>query len=321
MKTSIALATLLVSGLFTLPALAQATPPAGWTCLASWYGTADGCDCGCGVADPDCADGNRETCQYNHCESGQVPAANPATCAANVCGDGYAAAGETCDDGGGQGCNADCTAEDPGFSCDYGAGGCHALVCGDGNVEGEETCDDGNGAGGDGCSAACQTEEGYSCRTAGEACSAVPAGWACNANYYGSGDGCDCGCGVEDADCAGGCAEPGCDVEGVCAYCYDASGASVGCASGGSGGDDNGNEGGPGDDNGGGTGGGDTGGGDTGGGDTGGGADITGDDDNLGGDVGPSTDNGGCAASTPADVPATMAVMAMVAMIGRRRRR
>ena len=314
MKTSITLGSTLLALFFSLPALAQAAPPAGWTCTATWYGTDDGCDCGCGVADTDCADATRASCQYNHCESGQVPGTDGVSCAANACGDGFVARGETCDDGGSAGCAADCSSVDPGYSCSYGSGGCHALVCGDGNREGDETCDDGNGAGGDGCSASCQIEDGFACRTAGEACTAVPAGWACNANYYGSGDGCDCGCGVEDADCTGGCAEPGCDVEGVCAYCYDAAGTMVGCASGGSGGDDHGNEGEPGDDTGGDTS------GDTGG-DTGGGIDVTGGDDNGAGDVGPSTDGGGCAASTPADVPAAMAVFGVFALIGRRRRR
>jgi len=29
-------------------------PPAGWTCYPEYYGQDDGCDCGCGVIDPDC---------------------------------------------------------------------------------------------------------------------------------------------------------------------------------------------------------------------------------------------------------------------------
>lgn len=28
--------------------------PAEWTCLPDFYGTDDGCDCGCSVWDPDC---------------------------------------------------------------------------------------------------------------------------------------------------------------------------------------------------------------------------------------------------------------------------
>ncbi len=32
--------------------------PTGWTCAPSWYGAADGCDCGCSIPDPDCAGAN-----------------------------------------------------------------------------------------------------------------------------------------------------------------------------------------------------------------------------------------------------------------------
>jgi len=38
--------------------------PDGWTCTESYYGGGDGCDCGCGVVDPDCENGNAATCDY-----------------------------------------------------------------------------------------------------------------------------------------------------------------------------------------------------------------------------------------------------------------
>jgi len=38
--------------------------PPGWTCEAYLYGAADGCDCGCGVIDPDCIDGTVASCEY-----------------------------------------------------------------------------------------------------------------------------------------------------------------------------------------------------------------------------------------------------------------
>jgi hypothetical protein len=38
--------------------------PPGWTCRAEYYGTGDGCDCGCGVIDLDCADGTVGSCDY-----------------------------------------------------------------------------------------------------------------------------------------------------------------------------------------------------------------------------------------------------------------
>ncbi|MDW8361209.1 MAG: serine protease [Myxococcales bacterium] len=33
---------------------ASSGPPSGWTCPAGWYDAREGCDCGCGVRDPDC---------------------------------------------------------------------------------------------------------------------------------------------------------------------------------------------------------------------------------------------------------------------------
>ena len=38
--------------------------PAGWTCLPWFYGAADGCDCGCGVIDLDCADATVASCEW-----------------------------------------------------------------------------------------------------------------------------------------------------------------------------------------------------------------------------------------------------------------
>jgi hypothetical protein len=33
----------------------MAPPPVEWLCYPEYYGTGDGCDCGCGVIDPDCS--------------------------------------------------------------------------------------------------------------------------------------------------------------------------------------------------------------------------------------------------------------------------
>jgi hypothetical protein len=38
--------------------------PDGWRCSATFYGSDDGCDCGCGVLDPDCATPGVASCQY-----------------------------------------------------------------------------------------------------------------------------------------------------------------------------------------------------------------------------------------------------------------
>jgi hypothetical protein len=51
-------------------------PPAGWVCPAGYYDAADGCDCGCGVFDPDCANATVDACEY--CDG---PGACSTTCA------------------------------------------------------------------------------------------------------------------------------------------------------------------------------------------------------------------------------------------------
>lgn len=40
-------------------------PPPGWRCSRYWYGTNDGCDCGCGRLDPDCHDAKKTSCEYS----------------------------------------------------------------------------------------------------------------------------------------------------------------------------------------------------------------------------------------------------------------
>ncbi len=45
--------------------------------------------------------------------------------------------------------------------------------------------------------------------------------WLCNPEYYGTNDGCDCGCGIIDPDCGNaGCAPPSC-YDSTCDYCWD----------------------------------------------------------------------------------------------------
>lgn len=38
--------------------------PMGWNCPPGYYGTGDGCDCGCGILDPDCVDASVDACQW-----------------------------------------------------------------------------------------------------------------------------------------------------------------------------------------------------------------------------------------------------------------
>lgn len=39
-------------------------PPDEWVCPGEWFGTTDGCDCGCGATDPDCPDMTADSCEY-----------------------------------------------------------------------------------------------------------------------------------------------------------------------------------------------------------------------------------------------------------------
>jgi len=80
-------------------------------------------------------------------------------------------------------------------------------ICGNGFRGTGETCDDGNAAGGDGCSATCQVERGYTCTSSG--CFAnvcgdglVGAGEACDDGNFDAGDGCSPACTIEGDTCA-----------------------------------------------------------------------------------------------------------------------
>jgi cysteine-rich repeat protein len=75
-------------------------------------------------------------------------------------------------------------------------------VCGDGKLEGSEVCDDGNRSDGDGCSARCELEAGFSCATPGAACDvcgdgAMQSAEQCDDGNHNDGDGCDTHCKLE----------------------------------------------------------------------------------------------------------------------------
>ncbi|MFO0747498.1 MAG: fibro-slime domain-containing protein [Myxococcota bacterium] len=232
----------------------------GWTCPPAYY--ADGsCDCGCGVPDPDCDGGGVPSCIFcndvGSCATtlgcGAIAPYDTGVCIGTVvdCGDGVASPGEACDGadtrarpaldrgfagGGTLGCSADCQALDAGscestsapdgWLCDpdyYGDGGCD-CGCGVQDVDcaSSDTVDDCDycldcpGLGG--CADIIDPDDTTQCLTP------VPAGWTCNAGWYFDG-GCDCGCGVQDVDCAGTA-----DVA-ECSYCADCGGgAELACA-------------------------------------------------------------------------------------------
>jgi fibro-slime domain-containing protein len=181
----------------------------------------DGAVCGDGVVEPPetCDDGNSVpgdgcsgVCQV---EPGYAcPTPDKPCTKVWVCGNGVVDPGETCDDGNatsGDGCSSTCQTE-PGWQCpdtpsDAGAptgGKCIQIKCGDGIVETGEECDDGNAVSGDGCSATCQIETGWTCPTPDMSCVAskcgdgiIAGGETCDDGNAVSGDGCSSTCQVE----------------------------------------------------------------------------------------------------------------------------
>ena len=55
---------------------------AGWNCDIEFHGTDDGCDCGCGIVDPDCADASVASCEYCSDEGSCNTSVCPGTIAA-----------------------------------------------------------------------------------------------------------------------------------------------------------------------------------------------------------------------------------------------
>lgn len=190
---------------FAMTALSGASAhadPDGWTCPASWYGTNDGCDCGCNRLDPDCSSAKASACEYSfrcggieqvihsqnwRCDGQPLSKPWPNTGPAqipqswlgteeqfldNVCSCGLGAFDYACDGATFSSCEA------------------YTPVC-------EQT-------GGTWPSPL----NNWSCD-----------GWSRAPWYYGTGDGCDCGYGDPDPDCASGSAS---DCEYVNNYCSGA---------------------------------------------------------------------------------------------------
>jgi hypothetical protein len=173
--------------------------PEAFSCDPLFWGADDGCDCGCGVPDPDCPSASALACD-NCNESG------------------------SCDEGG-LGCPGDIDAEDN-SQCGAPSGptwSCNPAHYGTGNG-----CDCGCGVPDPDCAgtsqAACNTcNRPGSCDSTGNGCPGVidPAdnascgvpGWTCQPSLYGADDGCDCGCGLLDPDCQGTAAA------GACTFC------------------------------------------------------------------------------------------------------
>jgi cysteine-rich repeat protein len=102
-----------------------------------------------------------------------------------------------------------------------GSGG--VATCGDGLVELAEACDDGGTDEGDGCSASCQVEHGYTCQGEPSVCTV-----ACGDGVLLGGEGCDDG-NVHPGDgCSPTCTvEPGYTCQGVPSVCATVCGDGV----------------------------------------------------------------------------------------------
>lgn len=65
-------------GLLTCVETSCGGGPPGWTCNGMHYDADDGCDCGCGILDPDCPDPTVDSCQFcdgaGSCATGACPA-------------------------------------------------------------------------------------------------------------------------------------------------------------------------------------------------------------------------------------------------------
>lgn len=170
----------------------------GWTCTTGFYAAGDGCDCGCGIVDPDCPDGTAASCDFCiegsgscvptgvDCEQAVLPDDN-GTCDLQSLW--------TCDpmlyDAGDGACDCGCGVPDP--DCISGfvnaCTGCGATgSCSEGEID---------------CGTFVDPDDNYLCNP-------IP-GWTCAPNLYGMADGCNCGCGIADPDCPDGLAAS-CDV-------------------------------------------------------------------------------------------------------------
>ena len=166
---------------------ATCTAEPGWTCTGT-IPSVCGTTCGDGVAAgfEVCDDGNHTN--GDGCDDGVG-----GNCRPSGCGNGVRTGTEVCDDGNavnGDGCDNNCT----------------VTACGNGVIAGPETCDQGGGnvTPGDGCSATCVLESGWTCVGGPSTCTTtcgdgIPAGAeACDdAPPADSGDGCSATCTVE----------------------------------------------------------------------------------------------------------------------------
>ena len=147
---------------------------------------------------------------------------NPNAPAPPGCGDGMLTDDEACDDGNraeDDGCQGNCLATLPGYSCNPPGKPCHELVvCGDSIVGSSEQCDDGNKVAADGCSPTCKFEVGFKCDGQPSVCTAT----VCGDNKKEGAESCDDGNAVPFDGCSSTCqTEPACTATGCTSECGD----------------------------------------------------------------------------------------------------
>lgn len=161
----------------------RADAPPGWVCPPNYYNSTDGCDCDCGVWDPDCDTFvNGIPQQLFNCTLSQGSPRCVNMGGRGVCVDGPAAPASwtlcprywynstgACDCG--------CGAPDP--ECEMP--GYPLLGCDDGVLP---------------FNAQCNADGSCPYVTA-----VPPEGWTCDTARYAAQDGCDCECGLHDPDC------------------------------------------------------------------------------------------------------------------------
>jgi len=140
--------------------------PSGWFCDPMYYNSSDGCDCDCGVYDPDCL----KSGPLYGCDYGALPSCN----STGGCMYGHPPQSWICspdDYATHDGCDCNCGAPDP----DCNQPNATIFNC----LMQESACINGT------CVYAYHP----------------PKSWVCAEDYYNSQDGCDCNCGAFDPDC------------------------------------------------------------------------------------------------------------------------
>ncbi len=175
-------------------------PPSGWSCdkelYAGWAGgTNTLCNCGCGPFDPDCPDGEHQSCEK--CEPEVKEWCVPR--------------GWTCKD----------SRWDNGI-CDCGCGVMDEDCNGSTRIECSQ-CPEGSCAGE--FNGGCGTDFAPIRPDDNAQCKDIPSGWTCTVASYFDGEICDCGCGVLDPDCHEDARDTACDrcPAGSCAASEDCS--------------------------------------------------------------------------------------------------